>query len=65
MPSLSCKYQFGQRVHIDNDRSIVGVVTMIEWRSDNLPARYEVSWLANSDAKFIIFDEWRLTAADG
>jgi len=63
MPSLECKFEIGQRVHIDADRSIIGIITMIEWRRNDL-ARYEVSWLCGGDARFIIFDEWRLSEAE-
>lgn len=64
MPSLECKFAIRQRVHVDGDSSITGVVTMIEWRAPDI-VRYEVSWLCGGDAKFIIFDEWRLSEIDG
>ncbi len=58
--TLTCKFKIGQKVHIDSDTSIVGVISCVEWRS---PAyiRYEVSWVHNGDAKFIVFEEWRLS----
>lgn len=60
MPSLDCKFGIGDRVHIDGDSSIAGIVSCIEWRRPDV-VRYEVSWMAGGDAKFIIFDEWRLS----
>ncbi len=57
--NLQCKYNFGDRVHIDKCTSITGVITCIEWRRPDV-VRYEVSWMDNSDAKFTVFDEWRL-----
>lgn len=63
MPSLDCKFEIGSRVHVDSDQSITGVITVVEWRRPDV-ARYEVSWLCNGDAKFIVFDEWRLSPAE-
>jgi hypothetical protein len=60
MPILECKYEMGERVHIDGDNSIVGIISCIEWRRPDV-VRYEVSWMHSGDAKFIIFDEWRLS----
>lgn len=62
MPTLECKHAIGQSVHIDGDGSIIGRVVAIEWKRPDV-VRYEVSWVSNGDAKFIIFDEWRLSAA--
>lgn len=59
---LSCIYGIGEKVHIDEDKSITGIVTCIEIRKKDV-IRYEVSWIQSGDAKFIVFDEWRLTAA--
>ena len=56
---LESKYDIGDQVHIDGDGSINGVVVSLEWRGTDC-VRYEVSWMANGDAKFYIFDEWRL-----
>lgn len=60
MISLNCKYDVGQQVHIDEDNSIIGIITCIEWRRPDV-VRYEVSWIQSGDAKFIVFDEWRLS----
>ena len=63
MPTLDCKFGIGDRVHIDTDLSITAVVMSIEWKRPDV-VRYELSWLCNGDAKFIIFDEWRLSPAE-
>ena len=63
VPTLECKYEIGQRVHIDGDNSITGIVSCIEWRRPDV-VRYEVSWMHQGDAKFIVFDEWRLCRVD-
>lgn len=61
MPQLECKFAIGERVRIDGDGSIAGVIVGVEWRSRTV-VRYEVSRICNADAKFTFFDEWRLEA---
>lgn len=58
----SVQFEIGSKVHIDDDKSITGVVTCIEIRPQKV-VRYEVSWIQGGDAKFIVFDEWRLSKA--
>jgi len=60
MTNITCKFEIGQKIHIDSDTSIVGIITCIEWRLPDI-VRYEVSWIHQGDAKFIVFDEWRLS----
>lgn len=59
---MKTKFSIADKVHIDGDKSITGVVTCIEIRLPTV-VRYEVSWMQQGDAKFIMFDEWRLTLA--
>ena len=56
MISYECKFEIGSKVHIDDDRSIIGIITCIEFRRTDV-VRYEVSWIQGGDAKFIVFDE--------
>ena len=58
---LESKFDIKDRVTIDGDKSISGVVTMIEWRGDGTAVRYEISWIIGGKPEFTIFDEWRLT----
>lgn len=64
MPTHSFGFAPGERVHVDGDKSIVGVITRAEWRyagGFHGVNGYEVSWLSNGDAKFVWFDEFRLS----
>lgn len=58
--TFTCKFKITQRVHIDSDNSITGIITCVEWRLPEL-VRYEVSWIHNGDAKSAMFEEWRLS----
>lgn len=55
-------FEIGSKVHIDNDKSIIGIIVCIEIHPQKL-IRYAVSWMHGGDAKFIVFDEWRLSPA--
>lgn len=55
------QWTINDRVHIDNDTSIVGIVTGICFRLVRAPT-IEVSWFANGDAKTAWFEEWRLNS---
>lgn len=59
---LTSEFDFGDKVIIDGDSSLVGIVTSIEFRRKNV-RRYEVSWTVNGDTKFVMFDDWRLSRA--
>lgn len=59
---LESKFDIGDRVLIDNDVSLHGVVVSIEWRAQTV-VRYEVSWFSGGKPEFVIFDEWRLSPA--
>lgn len=60
--TLKCKYGFGDRLQIDSDGTIVGVVVSIEWRRPDV-VRYELSWFHQGNVQFAVFDEWRLAPA--
>lgn len=54
----------GDKVVVDNDPSITGVVIGIEIRTADV-IRYEVSWFCNGDVKICMFDDWRLSTPQG
>ena len=58
--NIQTAFDIGDRVHIDGCPSIVGIVTAVEIRPSDV-VRYEVSWVINGDARFVILDEWRLS----
>jgi hypothetical protein len=57
--TLISNWDFRDRVLIDGDASIVGVVTAFMFRAPN-PSLVEVSWVHNGEAKAAWFEEWRL-----
>ena len=59
---IHSKFDIGDRLLVDGDRSICGVVTLIEWRAHG-HVRYEISYFATGDAKFVVFYEYRLEKA--
>ena len=56
-------WTFRDRVYLDGDQSIIGMVTGFQFRGDREPI-VEVSWVHNGDAKIAWFEEWRLKKAD-
>ena len=57
---LESEFSIKDRVWIDGDRSIQGVVVAIRWSRDSFP-QYEVGWMHEGRAEFVYFDEWRLS----
>ena len=57
---LHSKFDIGDAVMIDADRSVIGFVVAIRWSRDSCP-QYEVSWMHEGRAEYIYFDEWRLS----
>lgn len=57
---LDSKFDIRDKVTIDNDETVRGVIVAIRWSRDNLP-HYEISWMNNGAAEFVYFDEWRLS----
>lgn len=53
-------WSFRDRVLIDGDTSIVGLVTAFQFRGDRGEPIVEVSWVHNGDVKTAWFEEWRL-----
>lgn len=51
------------RVYIDGCNGLVGVVTAITWRAQDV-INYEVSWVVGGKAESSIIESWRLTSAD-
>lgn len=60
---FSVAWDFGQKVNIDDDQSIVGTVTGFCFRVTRDPT-VEVSWFHNGDAKTGWFEEWRLSRSE-
>lgn len=60
---LTSKWHFKDKVVIDEDRSITGIVTGFQFRVTSQPL-VEVSWFHNGDAKTGWFEEWRLMTTE-
>jgi len=54
---------FRDRVWLDGEGSIEGIVTAFCFRETNC-ITIEVSWIHNGEAKSAWFEEWRLTKAE-
>jgi hypothetical protein len=52
-------FSLRDRVCIDGDRSLMGVVTAVQFREIRAPL-YGVSYVFNGDAREAWFEEWRL-----
>lgn len=58
--TVDLPFEFGAKVQIDGDGSIVGAVTGFCFYPNRL--QIEVAWFANGDAKSAWFDIFRVTA---
>jgi hypothetical protein len=59
MTSFSCQRSFRERVIIDGDTSVVGVITGVQFRMIREPL-YEVSYMHNGISQAPWVEEWRL-----
>ena len=59
---LECQFDFGERVIIDKDPSLVAVVTTV-WFKSHI-AECEVSYVHNGDLKTAWIATWRLSKAE-
>lgn len=57
---IDTRFDIGDFVAIDGDKSIHARVTMVSWRSRYL-ITYEVCWFNNGDSKSATIEEWRLS----
>ena len=55
-------YKLGDWVYIDDDTSIKGVVTTVQFSTEKSPL-LEVSWMHNGTAQSAWIQEWRLEMA--
>jgi hypothetical protein len=53
------RWNFRDRVYLDNDNSIVGFITAFQFREER-PPMIEVAWVHNGDSRAAWFEEWRL-----
>lgn len=53
-------FDIKDRVMIDDDPAIRGIIVAIRWSRDNQPT-YEVAWMQDGKAEYVYFDEWRLS----
>ncbi len=60
---LESRFDFGDKVYIDHDKSIKGVVIGFKWMTQNAVV-IEVAWMANGSAHEGWFDDWRLSFSD-
>jgi hypothetical protein len=59
MASFECKRDIKERVIIDGDASVVGVISAVQFRLTREPL-YEVSYMHNGVAQAPWVEEWRL-----
>lgn len=57
---VETQFDIRDRVHIDGDTSMTGVITAFQFRETRLPI-YEVSYIHNGGAQAPWVEEWRLT----
>ena len=57
---LESKFNIRDKVMIDDDISVIGVIVAIRWSRDGHP-QYELSWMHDGRAEYVYFDEWRLS----
>ncbi len=59
-------YDLCDRVYVDGDSSIKGVITGMNIRGDRSHqlVQYEVAWFHNGNSQSAWVEEWRLTYAD-
>jgi len=55
-------WKFRDQVCVDNDKSIIGVITGFSFTESGQTVRVE--WFANADPKSAWFESWRLSHAD-
>lgn len=55
------RFAIGNRIYIDHDRDLVGIVTAIFIRHQGVS--YEVSYMHNGESKNPIIEDYRLTRA--
>lgn len=60
MKTVDLKFLPKDRVIIDNDESLVAVVTFVRLHADSAP-QYNVEWFDHGDAKSVTLDEFRLS----
>lgn len=57
---LSTAYAIGDRVTVDRDESLIGVVTALCFRGTGLNVTYEVSYIHCGDGHSPWVEEWRI-----
>jgi hypothetical protein len=60
--NFACGRDIRDRVIIDGDASVVGVISAVQFRMTREPL-YEVSYMHNGVAQASWIEEWRLEAA--
>jgi hypothetical protein len=58
---LTSPFVFGDRVNVDEDESILAVVTALQFRPGHHYPIVEISWLHNGAIMTSWLDAWRLT----
>jgi hypothetical protein len=58
--NFESKFDIGDAVMIDADKSVIGYVVALRWSREDRP-QYEVSWMHEGRAEYVYFDEWRLS----
>lgn len=62
--TLTSTFAFRDRVTIDADASITGVVSGFAWSTDE-GETVKVNWMHNGGSQVAWFDVWRLTRVEG
>lgn len=62
MNTVESAFAVRDKVHVDGCKDLVAVITAVQWRNPQI-VNYEVSWIANGEARCSIIEGWRLTEA--
>lgn len=62
---ISTAYAIGDRVTIDRDESIVGVITGVCVRGTGLNLTYDINWFHCGQHQSAWIEEWRVNRWDG
>lgn len=57
-------YAIGDRVTIDRDESLIGVITAVFIRGIDLVVSYEISYMHSGCSYSVVIEQWRINRND-